>query len=478
MESKMVKLNEWMQILDGTTEFRDLTLPGSNNNQIHTHDIRDRPKNEQSQTTDVATQFDNGSRWFDAELELHNFLVPYEVDSATSFTVPMEIQNFQIPFEASSSTSFAVPMEIEQLTGNVSGSTNVNEQLNQLKLKIMHNKTEFIVLRIFNLESSQHNQIAKILREKFGNLLYLNSVPGSDVIEHSLARAQFKDLRGRIVILFDSYSQTDDMKTTYSHEGNPIHPHVSFNRYDGGGNTSAGCLNTYGTRLGIPDKSIRKVIEATLIKKTGSHSSNSFCNQNPGHLFIVYMTGSSSDLNSSPVRSHASGGMAKLINQGTLMGPGDELRRKLIPNVIMCDEIDSQTSAEIIKLNYIDGIARILFSEAVNYGPGITMEPEQLYQNAPDFQQPNYANLSKHATYQAFGSAPNRPPRSSDGYEVPTPLEGQTDSAGYEVPGGEPDSTYATFGDPIRSTNDAIVAVLVDPSGSAPGIPVRLSGGR
>jgi hypothetical protein len=170
--------------------------------------------------------------------------------------------------------------------------------------------------------------------------------------------------------------------------------------------------------------------------------------------------------------------MAKLINQGTLMGPGDELRRKLIPNVIMCDEIDSQTSAEIIKLNYIDGIARILFSEAVNYGPGITMEPEQLYQNAPDFQQPNYANLSKHATYQAFGSAPNRPPRSSDGYEVPTPLEGQTDSAGYEVPGGEPDSTYATFGDPIRSTNDAIVAVLVDPSGSAPGIPVRLSGGR
>ena len=447
----MVKMNEWMQILDETTEFRDLTLPGSNNNQIHTHDIRDRPKNEQSQTTDVATQFDNGSRWFDAELELHNFLVPLEVvERAASFTVPMETQ---------------------QLTGNISGSTDVNEQLNQLKLKIIHNKTEFIVLRVFNLESAQHSQISSILKDIFGDLLYSNSVPGSDLIEHSLAKAQFKDLRGRIVLLFDTFSHNDELKVVYSDQDNPIHPHVSFNRKGGGGNTTSGCLNTYGTRLGIPDKSIRKVLEATLIKKTGGHSSNSLCNQNPGHLFIVYMTGSSSDLNSSPVRSHALGGMAKLINQGTLMGPGDELRRKLIPNVIMCDNVDPITSNEIVKLNVIDGIAQILFSEAVKYGHGMTLTPEALYQNAPNFQPPNYANLSQHATYQAVGSTPIRPPRSSDGYEVPTPLVGETDSAGYEVPGGS-DPIYATFGDPIDPTDKAIAGFLVDPFGSEPGTPV------
>jgi hypothetical protein len=441
----MVKLNEWMQILDGTTEFRDLTLPGSNNNQIHTHDIRDRPENTKTQTDNVATQFDNGSRWFDAELELNDFLVPFEaVERATTFTVPMEI---------------------EQLTGNVSGSTDVEEQLNQLKSKIIHNETEFVVLRVFNLKAGQHNQVSSILKGIFGDRLYFNSVPGSNIIEHSLAKAHVNDLRGCIVLLFDTFSNNNELKVLYStNEDEPIHPHVSFNRHDEGGNTSSGCLNTYGTRLGIPDKSIRKVLEATLLKKTGAHSSNSFCNENPSHLFIVYMTGISSNVNGRPVRSTVPGGRAIILHKGTLMGPGNEVRRKLIPNVIMCDQVDKETSNEIIKLNYGHGIAEILFSRAVDYGSGITLTPEQIYQNIPDFQQPDYANFSQHRNARPLPSLPLN--LDDNGYVADVSnfqkfnehvyAEISTDEAGYQIPvgqivdpeGSDPANTlYASFKD-------------------------------
>lgn len=339
----MPNVKTWMISLDENILFEEITMPGSNNNEIHTHDINQRPNYAPSQIDDIATQFDNGSRWFDAELKMTTLVTP----DPNKFKSKSKISNF-----INQNSYFAIPFETEQLSGNISGRPDVQNQLLALMNRVQQNTSEFVVLRIFNLELNTHSLISNILMQNFGTLLFVNT-------GDALMKTPYKDLRGKIVVLFDTYQQCE-LKSYYSKTETEIHPHVSFNRYAPNADTSPSCVNTYATALSNPTRSIQHVLEKTLIQKTGNHSSNPNCMQNPSHLFMVYMTDGAISHMPRPAAVHHAG-VGQLLREDTLLDAKHPIRSKLMPNVIMYDHVDEVTSHEIITLNHPDCI-KILFS--------------------------------------------------------------------------------------------------------------------
>jgi hypothetical protein len=351
-------MNNWMSTLDSNLELREITMPGSHDAGINKADFTARFAPASSTVTqdgNVGKQCADGSRFFDIRLEKTG-----------------------LPFGERPLRAFHKAGD----WGPGGLGTRADDIFYQVWRFLNHNPSEFVILRISHTNRS--SGAVDMAKSIFREVLYKGT--------GNLAKTKISALQGQVICVFDAKEFGPDIDPSKG-----IH---AFAKYSGAVGNASG-LYTCGEFSKA--KEIHKVLSKQL-GRTNEHYNLHYGNND--HLFVLYWTQTGGNIEentkstaSNPHAKHALGGaihnmdyMIDLLNgQGgpqynlqnftatqetgrkTWRGKKEKKklsvvpttwrdRRRVMPNVIMYDFVNSATSQKIAALNFPD-IQAFLFEE-------------------------------------------------------------------------------------------------------------------